>query len=143
MSSRLSAEMSVCLSRCLSVCYHPPTKLREGNVFSRVSLSLCSQKGFHCTGPRPNTRDMFKPFHCEGRTSTNGRLVFYLNAFLSLSCNYLRHVNLSLYLSVCLIKHLKISIGLDIYRPFSVCRSLFMFLSVYLSVCLSVCLFIW
>ena len=32
--------------------YHPPTKLREGNIFSRVCLSFCPQGSPH-TGPRP------------------------------------------------------------------------------------------
>ena len=36
-------------------CSHSPTKLREGNVLSRVCLSVCPQKGdwCRCMGPWP------------------------------------------------------------------------------------------
>ena len=39
-------------------CYRLPTKLREGNVFSRVCLSVSSQRGSHVTNA-----DLFKLFH--------------------------------------------------------------------------------
>ena len=33
--------------------YQPPTKLRESNIFNRVCLSVCSQKGWNpCTEPQ-------------------------------------------------------------------------------------------
>ena len=52
--------------------YHPPTKLREGNVFSCVCPSFCSQTGVpcehypwcighHCTRPLLNNRPWTHP----------------------------------------------------------------------------------
>ena len=43
------------LSPCYPSCYRPPTKLREGNVFSRVSVIPFTERegGDLCTGPQP------------------------------------------------------------------------------------------
>ena len=129
--NQVTVCLSVCLPKCLSVCrdvcLYVTTRQQscEKVMFSVVCFSHYVHKRVSTVQSPAPTREtcsnlfnfnMFKPFHYEPRTSASGRLAFYLNAFLSLCCNYLCHVNLSLYLSVCLIKHLNISIGLDIYR---------------------------
>ena len=63
--------------------YRPPTKLREGYVFSPVCLYVCL--GGTCTGPRsqaPPTPDMFDVVQYETRTVGKRAVGIRLNAFL-------------------------------------------------------------
>ena len=54
--------------------YHPPTKLRRGNVLNHVCLSICPQAG-PCAGPQlPQTCSNL--FIAKRRLSTTGRLAF-------------------------------------------------------------------
>ena len=79
--------------------YQPPTKLGEGNVFTRICLSVCSHGGFLVQGPGPAPpQPCTGPFSVAGASPSlaldmltlkhgrlaSGRLAFSWKAFLFL-----------------------------------------------------------
>ena len=67
-------------------CYHPPTKLQECNVFTRVCLFVCQFMWLSVQGPISPLPDTFKLWpHCTGHGTASGRYSSFLNAFLLLT----------------------------------------------------------